>query len=84
VSLLWLFRKFADPIAARQEEEDLRRQREAWPGEEDPEDTDIVLGELPPSAPPPRFACRLCGHEAADGSYCPECLAPTMERITEQ
>jgi hypothetical protein len=80
VSLLWLFRKIVDPIAAREEEELLRRQREAWPGDEDPDDTDIVIGDLPPAPPPPRFVCRLCGHEGTDGSYCPKCLAPTMVR----
>ena len=28
---------------------------------------------------PPRFACRICGHVSDDRSYCPDCLADTME-----
>jgi rubrerythrin len=28
---------------------------------------------------PPRFACRICGHVSDDKSYCPDCLADTME-----
>lgn len=29
------------------------------------------------------FRCRLCGLQAADKSYCPECLADTMEPLSD-
>ncbi len=30
---------------------------------------------------PPIFRCRVCGLEAAERSYCPACLADTMEPV---
>jgi rubrerythrin len=31
---------------------------------------------------PPTFRCRVCGLQAPEASYCPECLADTMVRVT--
>jgi hypothetical protein len=33
---------------------------------------------------PPTFRCRVCALESADGSYCPTCLADTMEVASER
>ena len=30
---------------------------------------------------PPTFRCRVCGLEAAERDYCPDCLADTMVAI---
>jgi rubrerythrin len=60
--------KLVDPIQARQQEEERRRAREAGKGDD-------------ASGDPPRFACRICGHESPDKGYCPDCLADTMEPI---
>jgi rubrerythrin len=59
--------KLVDPIQARQQEEERRRAREDNKG-----DT---------SSDPPRFACRICGHQSPDKGFCPDCLADTMEPI---
>jgi len=59
--------KLVDPIQARQQEEERRRAREHNEG-----DT---------SSDPPRFACRICGHQSPEKGYCPDCLADTMEPI---
>ena len=80
VSLLWVLRKYIDSISQREEEAKQRRQREAWPADLSPDDTDIVIEDQPDKASE-RFRCRLCGHESADGAYCPDCLAPTMEKL---
>ncbi len=32
-------------------------------------------------AEPPTFRCRVCGHEWAVRSYCPSCLADTMQPV---
>jgi rubrerythrin len=29
---------------------------------------------------PPELVCRVCGHRATRGPFCPVCLAETMER----
>jgi hypothetical protein len=59
--------KLVDPVVARQREEERRRQREQ-PGRSDAGD-------------PPEFACRICGFRSTDRSYCPTCLADTMELV---
>jgi hypothetical protein len=59
--------KLVDPIQARQREEERRRAREDNKGDA--------------STDPPRFACRICGHQSPDRGYCPDCLADTMEPI---
>jgi hypothetical protein len=68
MSLLWLFRKFVDPIEHRQEELDRQRKREVRPADPSPDD-----GK--------RFRCRICEHESPSRAYCPTCLADTMVEI---
>ncbi len=65
MSIISTLNKLVDPIQARREEEDRKRQREQPKREH--------------AGDPPRFACRVCGHVGDDKSYCPECLADTME-----
>jgi rubrerythrin len=59
--------KLVDPVQAQRREEERRVAREQ------PKRTD--------AGDPPRFACRVCGHESAEKSYCPACLADTMEPL---
>jgi rubrerythrin len=66
MSIVESLRKLVDPVEARAREEELRVTREQ-PKRDD--------------AAPPLFVCRVCGHRSADGSYCPVCLADTMERV---
>jgi hypothetical protein len=77
--MLWLFKKFFDPNTAREEQEDLRRQREDWPPDVSPDDVDLEHEQT--EAPPERRRCRVCGHEAEDVKFCPTCLAETMVPI---
>jgi len=67
VSIIESLRRLVDPVQAREEEE-LRRQQREQP-------------KRAHAGDPPRFACRICGHLSPDQSYCPECLADTMELI---
>ena len=57
--------KLLDPAAARAREEELKIVRE-------PKRDDTTA--------PPELVCRICGHRAARGPFCPVCLAETMER----
>ena len=59
--------KLVDPVQAQRREEERRVAREQ------PKRTN--------DGDPPRFACRVCGHESPEQSYCPECLADTMEAL---
>ena len=59
--------RLVDPVQARQQEAERKAAREEPKRNHDGD--------------PPRFACRVCGHVAADKAYCPECLADTMEPI---
>ena len=56
-----------DPVQARQREAERKAAREQPKREHDGD--------------PPRFACRICGHVSDDKSYCPDCLADTMEPV---
>jgi len=56
--------KIVDPVQAQQREEERKAQREQPKREGDGD--------------PPRFVCRVCGHEDIQKAYCPECLADTM------
>ena len=67
MSIISTLNKLVDPIQARREEEDRKRQREQPKREH--------------AGDPPRFACRVCGHVDSEKSYCPECLADTMEPL---
>ncbi|HTA21565.1 MAG TPA: hypothetical protein VK989_19870 [Polyangia bacterium] len=57
--------KLLDPAAARAREEELKIVRE--PKRDD-------------TSAPPELVCRICGHRATRGPFCPVCLAETMER----
>jgi hypothetical protein len=73
--MLWALLRYLDPVAHRQREEALRRQREDWPPEIDPDDTDVVV---PQAAAEPQRRCRICGHVGPEPRFCPVCLAETM------
>jgi hypothetical protein len=76
MSMIWLFRRMFDGNAARAEAEELRRQREGWPPELQPQDVDV---QVPASTRVPlRYRCRICNHQSERGDYCPTCLASTM------
>jgi rubrerythrin len=57
--------KIVDPVQAKQLDEERRVAREQ-PKRDDASD-------------PPRFVCRVCGHEDIQNAYCPACLADTMQ-----
>jgi hypothetical protein len=57
-------RLFADPDAIEVELRDAEQDRAGAPEE--------TAGE------PPTYRCRVCGLEAPEKDYCPECLADTM------
>lgn len=80
MSLVWLLRKFVDPVQHREDAEELRRKREAIPPDIDPDLVDAAAPP-PPKADGRRWRCRVCAHESGDGSYCPTCLADTMKQI---
>ena len=67
MSIIESLTKLVDPMVARAREEERKAEREQ-PKRENAGD-------------PPRFACRVCGHEDIDSGYCPTCLADTMQRI---
>jgi rubrerythrin len=67
MSIVESLTKLVDPMVARAREEERKAEREK-PKRESAGD-------------PPRFACRVCGHEDEQSGYCPTCLADTMQRI---
>jgi hypothetical protein len=79
MSLLWVLRKYIDPVGHRQVQEDLRRQREDWPPDANPNDVDLKLRPAPASAQV--YRCRLCGAEGPEPRYCHFCLAETMKPV---
>jgi hypothetical protein len=64
MAIVQSLKKLVDPIRARDEASELKRQREQPKRE--------VAGD------PPRYRCRICKAASTDGSYCPSCLAETM------
>ncbi|HUS67444.1 MAG TPA: hypothetical protein VMZ28_23065 [Kofleriaceae bacterium] len=64
--MLWLFKRFVDPVAHRQESEEHRKKREVKPAE---------------AAPDVLYRCRVCAYQSNAGEYCPTCLAATMEPV---
>jgi hypothetical protein len=65
VSIIESLTKLVDPVAAQAREEE-RKVARGLPKKESS------------GAPPVRFECRVCGHRAAEGPFCPTCLAGTM------
>ena len=74
--MLWGLLRYLDPIAHRKRQEDLRRQREDWPPDINPDDTDVTLP--PESTVERKLTCRICGHADSEPRFCPVCLAETM------
>ena len=76
MSIVYTLKKIVDPAAAREEEAQLKKAREAVRQQEsgDPPEPGAE-----PEAEPTRWRCRCCGVEDEQGAYCPECLADTME-----
>jgi hypothetical protein len=72
MSLLWLFRKFVDPVGHAVEERDRHIKREVKPADEAKDDP-----------PPPLARCRICSYESTSREYCPSCLADTMEIVAK-
>ncbi len=66
MSIIDTFKTVVDPITARQEEAERKRQRES---------------KRQADADPPLYRCRVCGAESPDRTYCPKCLADTMEPV---
>jgi len=83
--MLWLFRRIFDPNAAREEAEELRRQREDWPPGFNPDDAGVEVPSPSSDAQPVAMRCRVCGFEAPSTGlgerYCSTCLAETMEPV---
>ena len=69
MSIVESLKKIVDPVEARRREEELLAEREQ-PKRNDDGD-------------PPHFKCRVCGLEDLESSYCPSCLADTMQRVPE-
>jgi rubrerythrin len=67
MSIVESLRKLVDPVQAKQDDEERRSAREQPVHEQ--------------AGDPPRFVCRVCGHEDIQKAYCPECLADTMEAV---
>jgi rubrerythrin len=67
VSILFHFTKLVDPMIHRIEEAERKRLRE--------QDPRAAEGD------PPVYRCRVCGLEGPERSYCPACLADTMELL---
>jgi hypothetical protein len=64
MSIVQSLKKLTDPIRARDEAAELKRDRE------------LPKSEVP--GDPPRFRCRVCDMVAPEGGYCSACLADTM------
>ena len=67
MSIIDTFKMVVDPIAARQQEAERTRWREQVKREAEGD--------------PPIYRCRVCGTESPDRTYCPQCLADTMEPL---
>jgi hypothetical protein len=79
-SIVWSLRRLVD-ATFKADDAERKRNLETVPADPDAEGG----ARLPPveraaAAAPARFRCRVCELEQGDGSYCPACLADTMER----
>lgn len=68
MSIIQTLKKLVDPEKAREEQLD-REARQTEVSQPRAADT------------PPLYQCSVCGLEDARGTYCPDCLADTMEYI---
>jgi rubrerythrin len=84
MSIVWSLTKLFDPATHNYEEGERHSEREL---PEDEDDGDPPTFEMAPGAAtagksaPERYQCRICGHTASHGPYCPECLADTMKPV---
>jgi hypothetical protein len=63
--MFWFERLFDDAPQIERQARDERLDRET--------------GKKKRDGAPPRYRCRVCALESEDGSYCPTCIAVTME-----
>ncbi len=68
MSIFQALKKLVNPARSGEE----AAERETATGE----DTQPQAGDEPP-----RYRCNVCGHEADQGTYCPDCLADTMDYV---
>jgi rubrerythrin len=66
MSILTSFKKLVDPNVARMEEAERKAKRETPKREE---------------AGGPGYRCKVCGRVEQEKSFCPDCLADTMQPI---
>jgi hypothetical protein len=74
--MLWGLLRYLDPIAHRKRQEDLRRQREDWPPDINPDETEVTIPREALAGPPKK--CRICEYTGPEERFCPLCLAETM------
>jgi hypothetical protein len=78
MSVLWSLRKFVDSIQTRKEEAAQERAQQvphrfsSSPGD----DEDVVEAGTDASL---SRQCRICGYQSAEITFCPDCLADTMQ-----
>ncbi len=65
MSIIQTLKKLVDPLQAQKEAAELEARLNPTLQKE--------------AADPPSFVCKVCGYQDREGTYCPECLAPTME-----
>ena len=73
MSIIESLTKLVDPVQAQAREEERKVARQ--------------LPKREPSSAPPEYVCRVCGLRStaeADASFCPTCLAGTMERVAKR
>jgi len=79
MSIIYTLKKIVDPIAAREEDAQLKKAREEARQQQSGDPPSPPGAGPGGAAAPSRFRCRCCGVEDAQGAYCPGCLADTME-----
>jgi rubrerythrin len=67
MSIIESLRRLIDPVAVKLDEEDRKRLRE--------EKGPAAQGDQPP------FLCRMCGYTGKEPTFCPKCLADTMQPL---
>lgn len=81
MSLIWSIKRLFDPATHAREQDELEAEREQPRRAPAGDPPSFELAAAPPAdeGPPPRFRCRVCGHESRSDAYCPACLADTMQ-----
>ena len=83
MSILYLLRKYVDPIQFQQQEEEKRRKLETRQAEEAGDDGEGE-GKGAAAGRGARYCCRVCGYDGREPDFCPHCLAGTMVPAKEQ